>query len=296
MPKVSILLPVYNVETYLRESLESLLSQTFKDFEILIVNDGSTDNSAKVIAEFKDSRIKYFEQSNHGLTATLNRLVELASGEYLARMDPDDWSHPQRLERQVNFLDTHPEVGVVGSWIQAITPFGLHLYIDRYPVTDPYIREMLLIAPMFAHGAVMMRANLQPRYRPNYDFAEDYDLWCRLSRQTKLANLPQVLYFWRVNPTGISSQKTLEQRNTAEKIRQEYLPYIAANPSRPSKNISLVEVAYRGRIRTAYGKFRLFLLFFRYRRPGQALRQLFDALRLGHIPYRTPMGYDRFTW
>ena len=118
MPKVSVLMPVFNTkEEYLRESIHSILNQTFNDFEFIIINDGSVNNAEDVILSYCDNRIKYFEQDNHGLVYTLNRGISLCNGEYIARMDSDDISLPERFARQVEILERNPEIGIVGGLI-----------------------------------------------------------------------------------------------------------------------------------------------------------------------------------
>ena len=119
MPKVSVLMPVYNTkEEYLREAIESILNQTFTDFEFIIINDGSTNNAEEVIKSYKDSRIKYYRQENHGLIYTLNYGLSLCNGEYIARMDSDDISLPFRFEKQIEVLDKNPNIGIVGGLIK----------------------------------------------------------------------------------------------------------------------------------------------------------------------------------
>lgn len=283
MPKVSVLMPVYNAQPYLRSALNSILRQTLTDFEFIIVNDGSTDASDTIIRSFQDGRIRYEAQSNRGLVATLNRLVANATGEYLARMDPDDWSHPERLARQASFLDRHPDVGLVGSWVEVMDQAGRHRAETKYPITDRGIREMLLIDTMFAHGAVMLRRSLQVHYRADRAHAEDYDLWTRLLLATEAANLPLVLYRWRLNPAGASLRNRTLQRKTAHAIRLRYITGYLANQRTSDGKEDAIEFAYRGRWRTMLGKIRIVILLLSLRQwkaAGQLARSSWKILFL----------------
>ena len=150
-PLVTVLMPVYNGEKYLKEAIESILNQTFKDFEFLIINDGSTDNSVKIIQSFNDLRIRLIHnESNIGLIKTLNKGLKLSNGKYIARMDCDDVSLPKRLSVQINFMEKHPEIGVCGSWVKII---GLEQkFINKYPQKHEEARHIFyLTRPLLTH-------------------------------------------------------------------------------------------------------------------------------------------------
>ncbi len=217
-PRVTVLMPVYNGEKYLREAIESILSQTFADFEFLIINDGSTDRTAEIIASYKDRRIRLIpNESNLGLIATLNRGLRLSRGEYIARMDADDISLPRRLEKQVQFMDRHPRVGVCGTRFRTI---GDEKNIrGRMVKTDPdMIRCGLLFSSMLAHPTIMMRKDLIERhnllYNPEFVHVEDFELWVRMLNYCDLANLKDTLACYRFHGRQVT-RLFIEERQQA---------------------------------------------------------------------------------
>src|SRR6266540_3032517 len=170
MPQVTIIMPMYNGEVYLREAIDSILDQTLTDFEFLILNDGSSDRSPDVVRSYADPRIRLVEnEAQMGLVYTLDRGLDLARGTFIARMDCDDCSLPDLLARQVAFLNDHPEVGVCGAWMEAI---GARAgYIWRYPTDPERIRCSLLFESALAHPSVMMRRDLLERFELRYSMA-----------------------------------------------------------------------------------------------------------------------------
>ena len=176
MPKVSVLMPVYNTrEEWLHEAIESILNQTFTDFEFLILDDGSTNNAADVIKSYSDKRIKYIYKENSGISDTLNLGISKAKGEYIARMDSDDISLPERFAKQIEYMDAHPEVGVLGTSIQV---FGNKEEL-RSPQKNVGYLDMMRQSQV-AHPAVIIRKSVMQNYNPEYEYAEDYELWSRL--------------------------------------------------------------------------------------------------------------------
>ncbi|MEK7632006.1 MAG: glycosyltransferase family A protein [Patescibacteria group bacterium] len=230
MPKVSVLLPVYNGADYLQYAIESILAQTFLDYEFIIVNDGSTDTSEEIIQHYSDARIRYLTQQNVGLTLTLNRLIREARGELLARMDQDDWSHPERLQTQVQFMNRNPHVKMCGTWIQAMNTKNQPMYTFHYPVTNHAIHEELLLSNPFAHGSVVIRKTDNIFYRPEYDNAEDIDNWARQCMQHEVANIPKTLYHWRINPKGITHSRVQQQQEAALRVLKNYRAWYLASP------------------------------------------------------------------
>jgi glycosyltransferase involved in cell wall biosynthesis len=236
-------MPVFNGAEYLSESLNSILSQTWNDFELLVLDDGSTDNSLDVIKRFEDDRIRLEQnERNLGLVATLNRGLDLARGQYLARMDCDDVSRPNRLERQVRFLERNCQVGVVGSWAEVIHESGTNGPISRVigqlkgvgnsphsplAITDPAIRFNMLFTNRIVHSSVMLRKDLldrhELRYREGFKFAEDYDFWVRCSRAFQLAIIPEILVSYRTRSSSVSNANRKMQRQTANFVRLDYL-------------------------------------------------------------------------
>lgn len=208
-PKVSVVMPVYNAQKYLCDAIESILSQDFTDFEFIIINDGSTDNTESIILSYQDDRIRYFKNpSNLKLCATLNKGFDLANGQYIARMDADDISKPCRLGKQVDLMDNQPKVGICGTFIQT---FGSHQDVWGYPVSDQEIRCNMLLQSPFAHPAVMMRKSVlnkyNLRYRHEYEYCEDYDLWIRASFVTQFHNIPEILLDYRTHTSQITALK-----------------------------------------------------------------------------------------
>ena len=206
MPKVSVLMPVYKTkEQYLREAIESILNQSYKDFEFLILDDCPADSREAVVSSYKDKRIKYSKnEKNLGITPSRNKLIEMAEGEYLAVFDHDDISTPDRLEKQVQYLDEHPEVGVLSCQVENY-PSG---YVSKQLTNDESIRLALMSQCAVNHPASMIRRSVlienNIRYREEFTPAEDYALWCSLIPYTKFHNLSEVLFKWRNHQTNTS--------------------------------------------------------------------------------------------
>lgn len=207
-PRVSVIMSVYNGERFLREAIESIEAQTYQDWEFIIVDDGSTDGTSKILESFAaDSRIRVISQENCGLAPSLNRAISLARGEYIARQDADDVSLAERLERQVVFLDERPGVGLVGCWTDWMDEAGEILMVFEYPTDNITIQQQLLEQNCFTHGAVMMRKtafHAVGGYCEQFLLAQDYELWLRFSENYEVANLPLMLYRYRKTLDGIS--------------------------------------------------------------------------------------------
>jgi len=226
-PKISVIMPVYNGEKYLKEAIESILNQTFRDFEFIIINDGSTDNSGKVIANFHDPRIQIINQANQGLRGALNVGITRSTGQYIARMDQDDISLPQRFAKQVEFLDTHPEYVMVGTTYAHIDEMSEITTAFPALLDDEEIKRELYTKTPFGHGTVMIRG-ISLR-KGNYWYSEgavhmeDYDLWMRFSSAGKYANLPEILYLWRQSPTNTTSKHAITQQRNAYALQKHSL-------------------------------------------------------------------------
>lgn len=215
-PKVSVLLAVHNGEQFVRPALASIYHQTYQDFEVVIVDDGSTDGTPEILRQMKDSRtIIYRNAENQGLTKSLNTGLRLCRGEYVARMDADDVSHPRRLEKQVQFLESHPEVALVGTSYYQIDAEGTVIAPIEVPADDSEIRERLREKNCFGHGTVIVRRDVLVAcggYDERYVCAQDYDLWLRIAEGHRLANLREPLYYWRSTGQGISHARKQEQK------------------------------------------------------------------------------------
>ncbi|MCA9079626.1 MAG: glycosyltransferase family 2 protein [Planctomycetaceae bacterium] len=219
MPRLSVVMSVYNSEAHIAECIESVLAQSFRDFEFLIIDDGSTDTSPDLLRQFaaRDSRIQIITQENNGLTKALIRGCELARGEYIARQDDDDRSHPERFARQLAFLDAHPEVGFVGCATRYIGPKGESLELvtrDADPVAaSRKLRNERQGPP--AHGGVMFRrdAYLQAGgYRSQFYCGQDSDLWLRMVEHSQFACIPEESYYFRRHAASVSSRHRDLQR------------------------------------------------------------------------------------
>lgn len=206
MPRISVILPVYNCEKYINETIQSVIDQTFQDFELLIIDDCSTDSTVAIIKSFNDHRIQLIrKEKNTGYTNSLNYAVSIAKGEYVARMDGDDICLPKRFEKQVAFLDQNPNVILCGTSIQII---GKNK-ISHYPSLHDEIMVKLCFGNSFFHPSVMGRVNIfkENPYDINFEPAEDYDLWTRLVFKGQLANLNEILLMYRVHDQQVSVVK-----------------------------------------------------------------------------------------
>lgn len=202
-PRVSVVMPVLNVERFLAEALASILGQSFTDFELVVVDDGSTDSSPAILAEFarRDPRVRVVRQEQAGLTPALNRGWRLARAAYIARMDGDDVALPDRFERQVAYLDGHPRVGVVGGAFIVLTDAGERLGTITYATADGDLRRDLRRYNCIPHPTAMIRREaLEGVGGYRLERAEDYDLWLRIADAWKLANLPDPVLLYRHHP------------------------------------------------------------------------------------------------
>ena len=233
-PLVTVLMPVYNGEKYLKEAIESILNQTFRDFEFLIIDDGSADKSAEIIKSFNDARIRLERnETNLGLIKTLNKRLGLAKGKYIARMDCDDISLPKRLSVQVNFMEKHPEIGVCGSWVKII---GLKQeFVNRYPQNHEEARAYLLFNTPLAHPSVIIRKDVMEKheleYDENYKHAEDYELWSRIINYAKVSNIPKVLLHYRMHDASVSKKNSSEQTENSDKVRLGLIKNLGLAPT-----------------------------------------------------------------
>ena len=229
---ISVLMPVFNAEKQLREAIESILHQTFVDFEFIIINDGSSDGSKDIILSYSDPRIKYFEnEKNLGLISTLNKGIGLCNGKYIARMDADDISMPGRLERQYRFMEKHPDMGVCGAWAKVIDANN-RVKGKIVNQTRPWFVSIhLLFSVPLVHPSCLIRTALLQKH-PYHEVpaAEDYNLWCRLNESTRMANIPAFLLHYRWHESSVSNeQKQIQEENTMQIIRGE-LQKLHLNP------------------------------------------------------------------
>lgn len=223
---VSIVLPVYNAQETIAEAIYSILCQTFVDFELILINDGSTDDSESVIGYFKDPRIQYYtNEKNKGLIYTLNRGISLAKGKYIARMDADDIAMPTRLEKQIRIMEQNSNIIVCGTRIKY---FGVVKRNGEFmaPETSEENKAWLLEEVCFAHPTVMIRKdvliNNQIFYNSDYKNCEDYKLWVDLSEYGDYYNIQEPLLKYRLSDTQITQKTNTIQLENARRCRREY--------------------------------------------------------------------------
>lgn len=216
-PALSVLLPVYNGERFLAEAIESILAQTFADFEFIIINDGSRDASGALIDDYaaRDARIRAFHQDNHGLVDTLNRGIALARAPFIARMDADDISLPRRFELQLACFENRPDLAVVGGFIVLIDDAGTPIRRGDYPTGGAELIRLLKLDSPLAHPAVIMRRDVVSHlggYRRQYKHAEDYDLWLRVhDAGYALENVAVPVLHYRQHAEKVSFQHSQQQ-------------------------------------------------------------------------------------
>ena len=226
MVKVSVCLAVYKTKPeYLKECIDSILNQTFTDFEFLIVDDCPEDKECeKIIKSYTDGRIKYYRnEKNLGISGTRNRLLDLAQGEYIAVMDHDDISLPTRFEKQVAYLDAHPECGVISCWYERFP----NLKIKKKPEINKQIIKALRNSCPLLHPATMIRKSVLAenhlKYEEEFSPSEDYALWCRLVNKTEFYNIQEVLFRYRNHETNESKKNNQKMQRATEKIRKYIL-------------------------------------------------------------------------
>lgn len=230
VPAVSVVMTVYNTACYLEAAVQSILNQTFADFEFIIIDDGSTDSSPSLLRRFADAdpRIKLHLAEHRGIVISANEGLHLARGRDIARMDSDDISHPDRLRQQVEYLDAHPECILLGCDVSMIDPYGSpYLRIHRKQNHDEIEAEMLTYTGGMAvvQPAAMIRAAAlhdMGDYRGDADYAEDLDLFLRLAEVGRVANLPDVLFYYRRHPTSVSQVHFQKQTIIRNIIQQAY--------------------------------------------------------------------------
>ncbi len=225
--KVTVLMPMYNAEAYLREAIDSVLRQSYADFEFIIIDDGSTDDSVAIVESYDDPRIRLLRNhGNHGICYTLNRGIDESESEYIVRMDADDISEPRRIEWQMRYMDNHPEVGASGGNLiifgEGIEPRPFIMNHDRYEC-----RAELLFNSSMAHPATIIRRKVleehQLRYKEEYRGIEDFELWWQIAKHAFIVNQDKTLLRYRIHPQQVTSTdkpgiKRLAERFTAQRF------------------------------------------------------------------------------
>ncbi len=221
VPLVSVMMAVYNSETYLKEAIESILNQTYTNFEFLIINDGSTDKSKEIILSYKDPRIIYLENPvNAGIVQSRNNCLLASKGKYIAVLDSDDVALPIRLEKQVAFLENNPDYGMCGTYFKVIDHKGKKLYNVKFPVSDIDLKTYLNFGNSFCHSTMLIRSDLALKfmYPEDFQLGEDYALWLLISAVSKVYTLPVFTTFYRIHGHNVSVSKQAEMFDSILKI------------------------------------------------------------------------------
>lgn len=229
MVNITVLMPAFNASKYIATAIQSILTQSFTDFELLIIDDGSTDNSLQVIQSFKDKRIRIIQnEKNLGLIKTLNKGIKSAKGKYIARMDADDISLPQRLEKQFNFLEQNPQFALVGTQATFIRQNQITNKVFEIPTNSEILPIYSLFYCPFVHPSVMIRTDILKNFYYSEDFtaSEDYELWTRILRTYKGKNLAEALLQYRIHDNNSSNIHNDKQIESVRKIYQRNLEYI----------------------------------------------------------------------
>lgn len=244
---ISVIMPAYNAEKYIRTAIDSILSQTYSNFEFLICDDASTDGTLQIINEFKDKRIRVIRHTvNCGIVSTLNELIELSSGSLIARMDADDISLPNRLGKQANYLNVNNSLVMVGTQYAQIDNRGKIEKIDPVIMNSDDIELALSVKNCFCHGSIMIDKRRITgntfHYTDKYTYLEDFTLWTTFRKENlKLSNLPEVLYFWRNHDLSTTtSKKKIHNDNLSSFIKSMESMRIKWN------NTDILKFAYHG--------------------------------------------------
>ncbi|MEJ5210015.1 MAG: glycosyltransferase [Burkholderiales bacterium] len=277
-PLLSVVMPVFNAEAYVAEAVESILGQSVRNFEFIIIDDGSTDNSLSILKRYaaQDTRIRLISHENRGLVETLNEGIALARGEWIARMDADDVAMPDRFRLQLAALERE-KADFCGG---AVECFGAWRTVWSYPRTHEACEVRLLFHVPFAHPTVMGRCSAfaQLRYDSRFAHAEDYDLWQRAwARGYKLVNVPEIVLRYRVHGGQVSAIRTTEQQDKADTVRKRH--WQALSPGMDEEEIdSIIQMLRTGRGETLRLMPSLLRLLSRY--SGEARETLlFDGYR-----------------
>ena len=225
VPRVSVIMPAYNPGPWLAAAVESVRRQTLADLELIVVDDGSTDETPQLLASVaaEDSRVRVLRRPHEGLCAALNAGVAAARASLTARLDADDVAHETRLARQADHMDAHPGIGLLGSWAQEIDGAGRASGERRPPVDPDELERTLLKTNPMIHSSIMARTDLLRRlggYRPAFEAAEDYDLWLRVAEAAQIANLPEPLVSYRVHQGSTTARRTLRMAFSARIARR----------------------------------------------------------------------------
>lgn len=248
----------YNDQKYIKEAVDSILNQSFSDFEFIIIDDASSDDTLVVIRNYNDKRIKIIEnKENKGLTVNLNHALKVAEGEYIARMDGDDISYPERIKKQVEYLDRNRDVYLIGTSVQS---FGETDLFSILPDDSEELRIRMLLRPVFAHPSFMFRKELIEEgffYDESFRTAQDYDYAARVSRVHKIGRVKDVLLKYRIHPKQVSNSQGSNQLSNADIIRHRLLSELGVELTSDEEHVynnwvSERKLSNAGKYREAY--------------------------------------------
>ena len=247
---ISVVLPVYNCPEYVGQAIESILAQTFSEYELLIIDDGSTDETPSVLARYKDHRLRLFTQSNRGLAATLNRGIELARGQYIARQDQDDISYPDRFAKQIAFFEAHPNCALLGTWAEIWRGNSKSDRQHKHPSENALLHYELLLNNPFVHSSVMIRRLAIDHVGPYCTDSrrqppEDFELWSRIARLYEVANIPEVLHIYREVPGSMSRDGSSPFLDHLVTITAENIAWAAQTHAENPHVINIAALAHR---------------------------------------------------
>lgn len=221
-PLISVIMSAYNEEAYIESSIRSILNQTEQDFEIIIFDDCSTDSTTDIIEGIKDERIRlYKNEENCGLTRNLNKGLQLAEGKYIARMDGDDLSLPERFEKQIRYFEEHPDVILISCQTQN---FGESFLCWKLKESSEELKIRMLVRPVFAHPGFMMKRELRDKgfyYDETFRTAQDYEFASRVAGEYQIGIVPEILLYYRVHKKQVSNLSGNEQFNNADRVREK---------------------------------------------------------------------------
>ncbi len=241
-PKITVLMPVYNEEKHIKKSVNSILKQTYENFEFLIINDASKDNTLSILNSYSDPRIKIINnKKNWGITRSLNIGLKKANGKYIARMDADDISFPKRLEEQFVFMENNTNVGVCGSWVKT---FGNKELTWKYPINSKKIKcQLLFNCNVIAHPSVIIRKAIIERYNLRYNqklaYAQDWYLWQKISHYTRLVNIPKFLLKYRITKKNSKKRQSSLYFKNIRTIVRNNITSLEIKPSEKEINLHL---------------------------------------------------------
>jgi glycosyltransferase involved in cell wall biosynthesis len=293
IPMVSVLMSVYNDERFVGLAIESILTQTLNDFEFIIINDGSTDGTAAILAKYaaQDRRIKVYQQANAGTTAATNFGLSMARGKYVARLDSDDISHPHRLQTELGFLEKNSGIALVGGGSEIIDAGGRIIGVRNIETSCP--ARTLLHRCIYQQSDVMFRTDVVIKlcgYREKFRNAQDYDLWLRISEVAEIAKLNAILGQWRLNGGGYTLSRTMEQKSEVKVIKQFARQRRATGQDGYASYLPPEAMKHRCNIEPGQYEWVIALVLLQSLRLQEA-REIIKELRQGHARGKYIMAY-----